>query len=103
MPMIYENDYQVLKIDLSAAKRRERIVDDGILIAAVTVIELPVVAVGKVELHFGPSGDGIPLRQEAVPWYRTPARGDGLFLTVAAGLGAVTLILLVGNDIRQDN
>lgn len=98
-------DYKVIRENLNVAAQEKirEIYPPGNPIAAVTIVELPAVAVGKVQLHFGQQGDGIPIRQEAFTWSRTPARDDGLYLTIDAGLGAVVLILVVGIDVRTEN
>jgi hypothetical protein len=92
-------DYRVLDIDLStlAGKSRQEVFQTGIPIGAVTVVELPAAAVGKVRLHFG-SGDGIKLRQEALPIPRNPPRTDGVYLTVDSGVLG-NLELLIGLEI----
>jgi hypothetical protein len=96
----YDSDYSVLRIDLStlAGQNRQEVVQSGRPIAAVTIVQLPVGAVGLVQLHFGEQGDGIPLRQEALTIGRSPARNTGLYLTVAAGQTGI-LILMIGIDL----
>jgi len=96
----YDSDYSVLNIDLAtvAGKIKNEIVQNGKPIAAVTVVALPVAAVGLVYLRFGENGDPIPLRQEALTIGRSPARTNGLYLDVATGQTG-TLTLLIGLDV----
>ena len=100
----YDSDYSVIRIDLAlfAGTDRQEIVQNGRPIAAVTIVQLPVGAVGLVQLHFGEQGDGIPLRQEALTIGRSPARNTGLYLTVAAGQVGI-LIFMIGLDMGQVN
>lgn len=100
----FDNDYSTLEIDLSDAKYVNRtkveIVQNGKAIAAVTVLQLPVAAVGHVFLRFGPSGDRIIMRQEAITFGRNPARTNGLYLDTDAGMAGI-LILMIGVDTQQ--
>lgn len=93
------DDYDVMDIDLStlANKGRVKIYDTGIPIGAVTIVELPVAAVGKVRLAWSDTAKSFQLRQEALPILRSPARSQGLFLEVAAGV-AGNLELIIGFD-----
>jgi hypothetical protein len=104
MPGEYENDYNVLELDIGSAafvgKVATEIVQNGKPIGAVTILQLPVGAVGHVFIRFGPRGDRIILRQEALTFGRNPARTNGLYLDVDAGQ-AGTLILLIGVDVQQ--
>lgn len=104
MASAYDSDYKILEIDLAAlaGKDRQEIYASGIPVAAVTIVELPLGAVGLVKVHFGEQGDGIKLRQEALTIARSPARNTGLYLTVAAAV-AGTLTLLVGLDVSVNN
>lgn len=96
----YDNDYQVLNIDLAplAGTTKNTVVQNGRPVAAVGIIALPVAAVGNVFLRFGETGDPIPIRQEAMSIGRSPARSSGVFLDVAAGQAGI-LTLLIGIDI----
>lgn len=98
------NDYEVRRLNLAtiAGSERRKIYSAGRPIAAVTIVELPATMVGFVKLHFGPNGDPISLRQEALTFQRTPPRRDGVFLTVPAG-AAGFLELLFGLDITTES
>lgn len=105
-------NYKVVNIDLSAATTEPKeIFSRDTEISDVGVLELPAVAVGNVFLHLGsPRADGIPLRLEGQNFHiETESDGaehhgllGGAFLTIGAGLGAVTLRLLIGITVRSE-
>jgi len=96
----YDSDYQIINFDLAlnAGRKQIEVVQDGRPIAAVTIVALPPAAVGNVFLRFGPNGDPIPLRQEALTIGRSPARSNGLFADVAAAQVGI-LTLMIGIDL----
>lgn len=95
----YENDYSTHTLSLATAVTRKEIIEPGIPIGSVVVNSLPVAAVGKVALHFGPSGDPMKLRHESLPIVKIPARDDGLYLSVLAALPGEELEIWVGVDL----
>lgn len=100
----FDNDYDVLELDLADPKyvgnQKVEIVQNGKSVAAVTILQLPVAAVGHVFIRFGPSGKRIILRQEAITFGRSPARSNGLYLDVDPAM-AGTLIIMIGLDLQQ--
>lgn len=100
MSQEYDSDYSVIPTDLAtvAGKKQFELVQAGRPVGAVTILELPVAAVGHVYLRFGVNGDPIPLRQEALTFFRQPARNNGVFLDCDPAIAGI-LKVMVGLDI----
>lgn len=96
-----QSPYKILTIDLTGptpASSSAQILDKGIPIGDVAILQLPAAAVGQVFLRIGgPNADKIPLRLEGQNFhiYRTKVQG-GIYLDNAVGFAGVSLVIFVG-------
>lgn len=71
-------------------------------VGAITVIALPVEAIGKVHMRWG-NGKFFQLRAEGYPHLRIPARTDGAYLKIDAGIVTTDILQLqVGFAVLAD-
>jgi len=87
--------YQVVSLDLAAARERFRLSDAGQAVESITVLQLP--AGSSCSLHLGPSAQGIPLLIGAQLFAICPALDEGAFFTNALGAGIVILLISFSN------
>lgn len=91
--------YDVLEIDLTTPRSRPfQILDRGIPIGDVAILQLPAVAVGLIKLRIGDRrAKPFPLRLEGQNFHVYQQRVDGgLYLDNPVGFPGVTLIIFVG-------